>query len=139
MRGNTPRWPAAPVLSAVHTEAATRKDVLVMGKNIGDMIAMGPAQAYEFSDNEFDGNICCKLLTTQDTKFSFHHIVRLNKTPAFIIMQSGFSKNNVEKLIRATDDHTLVMTLRGLCRCGRRALNATAPHHHHSTATMRRH
>jgi peptide/nickel transport system substrate-binding protein len=35
----------------------------------------------------------------------------MNKTPAFIITQFGFAKDNVEKLIRATDDHTLVMTL----------------------------
>jgi len=53
---------AAPLLSAVRTEAATPKDVLVMGKTIDDMIAMDPAQAYEFSDNEFDGNIYRKLV-----------------------------------------------------------------------------
>ena len=50
-------------------------------------------------------------MTAQDAEFSFHRIVQLNKTPAFIITQFGFSKDNVEKLIRATDDSTLVMTL----------------------------
>lgn len=38
---------AAPMLSALRAEAATPKDVLVMGKTIDDMIAMDPAQAYE--------------------------------------------------------------------------------------------
>jgi peptide/nickel transport system substrate-binding protein len=145
---------AAPMLSTLRAEAATPKDVLVMGKTIDDMIALDPAQAYEYSDNEFDGNIYRKLVTpdpntgetvigdlaenfevsgdgvdftfhlrrdakfssgnlvtAKDAEFSFHRIVQMNKTPAFIITQFGFTKDNVEKLIRATDDHTLVMTL----------------------------
>ena len=148
---------AAPALSYVggeSAEAATPKDVVVMGKAIDDMIALDPAQAYEYTDNELDGNIYRKLVTpdpktgttvigdlaekfevstdglnftfhlrrdakfdsgrpvtAQDAEFSFHRIVQLNKTPAFIITQFGFAKDNVEKLIRATDDNTLVMTL----------------------------
>jgi len=148
---------ASPVLSYVggqRAEAATPKDVVVMGKQIDDMIALDPAQAYEFTDNELDGNIYRKLVmpdpktgttvigdlaekfevsadgltftfhmrrdakfdsgkpvTAQDAEFSFHRIVQMNKTPAFIITQFGFTKDNVEKLIRATDDHTLTMTL----------------------------
>jgi peptide/nickel transport system substrate-binding protein len=148
---------AAPALS--HTggkraDAATPKDVVVMGKAIDDMIALDPAQAYEYTDNELDGNIYRKLVmpdpktgtmvvgdlaekfevssdgltftfhlrrdakfdsgkpvTAQDAEFSFHRIVQMNKTPAFIITQFGFTKDNVEKLIRATDDRTLSMTL----------------------------
>jgi peptide/nickel transport system substrate-binding protein len=148
---------ASPVLSYVggqRAEAATPKDVVVMGKQIDDMIALDPAQAYEFTDNELDGNIYRKLVmpdpktgttvigdlaekfevsadgltftfhmrrdakfdsgkpvTAQDAEFSFHRIVQMNKTPAFIITQFGFAKDNVERLIRATDDHTLTMTL----------------------------
>jgi peptide/nickel transport system substrate-binding protein len=148
---------ASPVLSYVggmRAEAATPKDVVVMGKQIDDMIALDPAQAYEFTDNELDGNIYRKLVmpdpktgttvigdlaekfevsadgltftfhmrrdakfdsgkpvTAQDAEFSFHRIVQMNKTPAFIITQFGFDKDNVAKLIRATDDTTLVMTL----------------------------
>ncbi len=148
---------ASPVLSYAggrRAEAATPKDVVVMGKQIDDMIALDPAQAYEFTDNELDGNIYRKLVmpdpktgttvigdlaekfevsadgltftfhmrrdakfdsgkpvTAQDAEFSFHRIVQMNKTPAFIITQFGFDKDNVAKLIRATDDTTLVMTL----------------------------
>jgi peptide/nickel transport system substrate-binding protein len=118
------------------------------------MVRVDPAQAYEFTDNELDGNIYRKLVmpdpktgttvigdlaekfevsadgltftfhmrrdakfdsgkpvTAQDAEFSFHRIVQMNKTPAFIITQFGFDKDNVAKLIRATDDTTLVMTL----------------------------
>jgi peptide/nickel transport system substrate-binding protein len=47
-------------LGNLRAEAATPEDVLVMGKTIDNMIAMDPAQAYEFSDSEFDGNICMR-------------------------------------------------------------------------------
>jgi peptide/nickel transport system substrate-binding protein len=145
---------AIPALGDLRAQAATPKDTLVMAKTIDDMIAMDPAQAYEFSDYEFDGNIYRRLVTpdpktgqtvigdlaekfeissdgltftfhlrrdarfdsgkpvtAQDAEFSLHRVVRLDKTPAFIITQFGFTKDNVETLIRATDDHTLVMTL----------------------------
>jgi len=146
--------PAVPLMAATEAAAATPKDVLVMGKQLDDMIALDPAQAYEFTDNELDGNIYRKLVTpdartgttvvgdlaekfevssdglnftfrlrrdakfdsgrpvtAQDAEFSFHRVVRMNKTPAFIITQFGFTKDNVENLIRATDDRTLLMTL----------------------------
>jgi peptide/nickel transport system substrate-binding protein len=145
---------AIPALGDLRAQAATPKDTLVMAKTIDDMIAMDPAQAHEFSDYEFDGNIYRRLVTpdpktgqtvigdlaekfeissdgltftfhlrrdarfdsgkpvtAQDAEFSLHRVVRLDKTPAFIITQFGFTKDNVETLIRATDDHTLVMTL----------------------------
>ena len=52
-----------------------------------------------------------KTLTAEDAAFSLQRVVMLNKTPGFIITQFGFSKDNVEKLIRAVDDTTLEMTL----------------------------
>ncbi|HEX5326831.1 MAG TPA: ABC transporter substrate-binding protein, partial [Acetobacteraceae bacterium] len=146
---------AAPLTAGVHpAAAATPQNIVVMGKQIDDMIALDPAQAYEFTDNELDGNIYRKLVmpdpktgttvigdlaekfevssdgltftfhmgsdakfesgrpvTAQDAEFSFHRIVTMNKTPAFIITQFGWTKDNVAKLIRATDDRTLVMQL----------------------------
>ena len=38
-------------------------------------------------------------------------MVKLNKTPGFIITQFGFNADNVEKMIRALDDYTLEMKL----------------------------
>jgi peptide/nickel transport system substrate-binding protein len=54
--------PALSYLGGMRVEAATPRDVVVMGKQIDDMIALDPAQAYEFTDNELDGNIYRKLV-----------------------------------------------------------------------------
>ena len=50
-------------------------------------------------------------MTAADAEFSFQRVDTLNLTPGFIITQFGFTKDNVAKLIRATDPHTLVMEL----------------------------
>ena len=46
-----------------------------------------------------------------DAAFSLHRVVKLNKTPGFIITQFGFNADNVEKMVRALDDYTLEMKL----------------------------
>jgi len=142
------------VIASRRSEAATPKDVAVMAKEISDIIAFDPAESYEYSDNEADGNIYRRLvvpdhndhskvigdvaqswtvspdgttitfklknnaffpsgkaLTAEDAAFSLQRVVKLNKTPGFIITQFGFTKDNVEQLIRATDPHTLEMKL----------------------------
>ncbi len=138
----------------VGAEAATPPGVVVMAKQIDDVISFDPAESYEFTDNEVDGNCYRKLIvpdaqngtkidgdlaekweiskdgqtftfhmtrnavfesgkpvTAADAEFSLQRAVILNKTPGFILTQFGFTKDNVPKLIRATDDHTLVMEL----------------------------
>ena len=52
-----------------------------------------------------------KPLTAHDAAFSLQRVVKLNKTPGFIITQFGFNADNVEKLVRALDDTTLEMKL----------------------------
>jgi peptide/nickel transport system substrate-binding protein len=52
-----------------------------------------------------------KPLTAHDAAFSLQRVVKLNKTPGFIITQFGFTPDNVEKLVRALDDTTLEMKL----------------------------
>ncbi|HJS87471.1 MAG TPA: ABC transporter substrate-binding protein [Acetobacteraceae bacterium] len=134
--------------------AQTPPGIAVMAKQIDDVISFDPAESYEFTDNELDGNCYRKLIvpdladptriapdlaerwevspdnttftfhltkaarfesgkpvTAADVEFSLRRIVQLDKTPAFIITQFGYTKGNVEKLIRATDDSTLVMQL----------------------------
>jgi peptide/nickel transport system substrate-binding protein len=134
--------------------AATPPGIVVMAKQIDDVISFDPAESYEFTDNEVDGNCYRKLIvpdarngtridgdlaekwdiskdgmtftfhltrnarfesgkpvTAADAEFSLHRAVLLNKTPGFIITQFGYTKGNVQKLIRATDEHTLVMQL----------------------------
>jgi peptide/nickel transport system substrate-binding protein len=145
---------AAAPLAAGKAVADTPKDVIVMAKEIDDIISFDPAQSYEFSDTEVDANVYRKLvspdltdlskigpdlatawevsadgktftfhltqdarfasgkpMTAADAEFSLRRVVTLNLTPGFIVTQFGFTKDNVEKLIRATDDHTLVMEL----------------------------
>ncbi|HEX4261425.1 MAG TPA: ABC transporter substrate-binding protein, partial [Acetobacteraceae bacterium] len=148
---------AAPFLdyaSLTRAWAATPKQVIVMAKQIDDIISFDPAEAYEFTDNEVDGNCYRKLVapdlakgtgivgdlaekwevsadgrtftfhmrgdatfasgkkvTAEDAAFSLQRVVLLDKTPGFIVTQFGFSKDNVGKLIQATDPKTLVVTL----------------------------
>src|SRR5580704_812075 len=52
-----------------------------------------------------------KPLTAHDAAFSLQRVVKLNKTPGFIITQFGFNPNNVETAVRALDDTTLEMKL----------------------------
>jgi peptide/nickel transport system substrate-binding protein len=135
-------------------EAATPKGVVVMAKQIDDVISFDPAESYEFTDNECCANIYRRLvapdhtdntkvdgdvaasweiskdgkdftfklkqdavfpsgkhLTAEDAAFSLQRVVLLNKTPGFILTQFGFTKDNVEKLITAPDEHTLKVSL----------------------------
>jgi len=50
-------------------------------------------------------------LTAEDAAFSLQRVVKLDKSPAFIINQFGFTKENVEQKIVAKDAHTLVLNL----------------------------
>lgn len=49
-------------------------------------------------------------VTAKDAEFSLRRAVTLNKTPSFILTQFGFSADNVEQTIVATDDMTLQIT-----------------------------
>lgn len=49
-------------------------------------------------------------VTAEDAAYTFRRVVALNKAPAFIINQFGFTKENMEERIRATDPRTLVLT-----------------------------
>ncbi len=48
--------------------------------------------------------------TAEDAAFSLRRAVLLEKTPSFILTQFGFSKDNVNETIKATDARTLVIT-----------------------------
>ncbi len=57
---------ASPILASLGADeafAATPKGIAVMGKQIDDIVAFDPAQSYEFTDNEVDGNCYNKLVT----------------------------------------------------------------------------
>lgn len=46
-------------------------------------------------------------ITAADVVFSLGRAVKLDMSPAFILTQFGFTKENVDQMIRATDDHTV--------------------------------
>ena len=46
-------------------------------------------------------------VTAEDAAWSLQRAVILDKTPAFILTQFGFTKDNVAEKIKATDDATL--------------------------------
>jgi peptide/nickel transport system substrate-binding protein len=59
-------------------------------------------------DAKFDSG---NPVSAHDAAFSLQRVVKLNKTPGFIITQFGFNPDNVEKSIRVLDDYTLEMKL----------------------------
>ncbi|SFA75474.1 peptide/nickel transport system substrate-binding protein [Poseidonocella pacifica] len=50
-------------------------------------------------------------VTAKDAEFSLRRAVQLDKTPSFILTQFGFTPDNVEETIVATDDSTLTLVL----------------------------
>ena len=51
-------------------------------------------------------------VTAQDAAWSLQRVIKLNKSPAFILAQFGFTPENVEKLIYAESDDILVIRTR---------------------------
>lgn len=149
---------AAPILATVPRplHARTPQDVLVVAKNIDDIVNLDPAQAYEFSSGEIVSNIYERLVEydpakldelkpglaahwtisedgrsiaftlrdgarfasgnpvrPEDVVFSFHRVVGLNKAPAFILKQFGWTPTNVEQMVRKTGDREVTITIEG--------------------------
>ena len=50
-------------------------------------------------------------VTAQDAAFSLQRVVKLDKTPAFLIEQLGWTKDNVDKMVKAIDNSTLQVTI----------------------------
>ncbi|HEY8612666.1 MAG TPA: ABC transporter substrate-binding protein [Roseomonas sp.] len=141
-------WDAA--IRAAH--AQTPPGIIVMAKQIDDIITLDPAESFEYTGGEICGNVYQKLVTTpneapsrltgdlaeswtasddaktftfrlkpgqkfasgkevtaEDVVYSLQRVVALNKSPAFIINQFGFNKDNMAQTIRATDPRTVVL------------------------------
>jgi peptide/nickel transport system substrate-binding protein len=50
-------------------------------------------------------------ITAQDVAWSFERVVKLDKSPAFILTQFGLTKDNVTEKAKAADDGTFVFTV----------------------------
>ena len=83
-------------------------------------IAPGVAESYAVSD---DGKtLTFKIrpglkfasgndVTAADAAFSLQRVVKLDKTPAFLIGQLGWTKDNVDQMVNAVDPQTLRITI----------------------------
>ncbi len=129
------------------TFAATPKDTLVIGKDIEDIVALDPAEAYEFSSGEIVGNVYQNLVhynpddpthvvpaiakdwqvsedgktitftlkpdlkfesghpvRVEDIIFSFKRVLTLNKSPAYILAELGWTADNLSDMVKKIDD-----------------------------------
>src|SRR5690349_20227343 len=50
-------------------------------------------------------------VTAEDMAWSLQPVVLMDKTPAFLFTQLGWSKDNVKTLVQATDEHTLTFKI----------------------------
>jgi len=50
-------------------------------------------------------------VTTEDVAYSLQRVVKLNKTPAFIVTQFGWNKDNVDELVQAVNDSQVKITI----------------------------
>jgi len=49
-------------------------------------------------------------ITAYDVKYSIDRVILLNRSPAFILTQFGFSKDNLSKSVKVIDKHTISLT-----------------------------
>ena len=50
-------------------------------------------------------------ITAQDAAFSLQRVIKLEKTPVFLLSQLGWTKENIDGLVKASDDATLQVTI----------------------------
>ena len=50
-------------------------------------------------------------VTAQDAAWSLQRVIKLQKTPVFLISQLGWTADNIDKMVTATDDSTLKVTI----------------------------
>ena len=50
-------------------------------------------------------------VTAKDAAFSLQRVVKLNKTPAFLVTQLGWTPENIDQMVTAPDDSTLVVKI----------------------------
>jgi peptide/nickel transport system substrate-binding protein len=142
-------------LAAPTAWAETPDNILVVAQNIDDIVAIDPAQAYEFTSGELVTNIYDRLVqyeaedTTvlapglatdwtideaaktitftlrdgvtfhsgnpvraEDVVGSFARVIKLNLTPAFILVQLGWTAENIEQMV-AAEGNTVTVRYEG--------------------------
>ncbi len=138
---------ALSVASGPSAQAGTPPDMLVMAKNISDIITLDPAEVFEFTGGEVVANLYDRVMMYEaedlktlvggvaesyqisgdgktitlkvrpgltfhsgnpirgeDVSFSLSRVIKLNKTPAFIFTQFGWTADNVDQLVTSSGD-----------------------------------
>ncbi len=87
--------------------------------NVSDIYG-GIAESWTISDNGLDYTfkirqgvtfVSGNKLTADDVVFSLRRVITLDKSPAFILSQFGFTPENVEQTIQKIDDFTVKLTI----------------------------
>jgi len=142
-------------LAPIAANAETPPNVLVVAQNIDDIVAIDPAEAYEFSSGEYVTQVYDRLvqyeaedltkvspglaekwtadetaktitftlrdgvkfhsgnpLRGEDVVYSFTRVVKLNKAPAFILTQLGWTADNIGDMVKA-DGNTVTIKFTG--------------------------
>ncbi|MBV7397290.1 ABC transporter substrate-binding protein [Mameliella sediminis] len=142
-------------LMGAPAQADTPPNVLVVAQNIDDIVALDPAQAYEFTSSEYMANVYDRLvqydaedttklvgglaesweidaenrtitftlrdgvsfhsgnaLSAADVIYSFKRVVALNKNPAFILTQLGWTAENIQDMVSG-DGKTVTLKYAG--------------------------
>ncbi len=50
-------------------------------------------------------------VTAKDAAWSLQRVIKLEKTPVFLLSQLGWTKDNIDKMVTAPDDSTLIVTI----------------------------
>ncbi len=50
-------------------------------------------------------------VTSKDAAWSLQRVIKLEKTPVFLLSQLGWTKDNIDKMVTAPDDSTLVVAI----------------------------
>lgn len=144
----------AALLVPAAARAKSPPDMLVVAKNLDDIVSLDPAQAYELTSDEIAANLYDRLVEyhpgdparldpalaeswvaaadgktitftlradarftsgnpvrPEDVAFSLRRVVRLNKAPAALLTQLGWTAQNVDSMVRVASDRTVVLTI----------------------------
>lgn len=83
----------------------------IIGVLAKDWTTSGDGRTFTFTMNPDAKFASGNPVTAHDAEYSLRRVVQMKSRSAFIITQFGFTPENVEEMIKATDDQTLVIKI----------------------------